>query len=555
MTEVSFSTSFKEKLNFGTTLLASGSIFAIVGSFMAWMSLGVLSVSGFSGDGKITAVAGLIALIFIVFIYSPEPKRSAVTSLLCFLSGLATIFTVTYDGTNLSRVGSTGQLFSANTGIGIYVVFLGGVLMAMGSIATFANINKENFYRLGSLAKQDLLKVVIMTLIAILTIGGAYAVARSKNDAKSSVNQPSAAVSPAPENEPEEKPILKVISKSARKEEYGSGLKIMGEMQNIGNVNAYGPKISVTLFSKGQVVATSKYGETPSMIPKDMVVPYTSSISNAPAYDEIRVEVEASNKSYQDYQYLTVLSQNPRVDDHSGYYSTLAVAGEVQNNSNNDIGGSMGGSQLFAWLVDASNNVVAVQTTYLEGEIKAGQKKPYEVSFSFGETAPDYKTMKVIGLGSISRKSGTSTSGNTQSSTAPGEQTSSDQGSYTNQTAAEDFVKTQQSGPTPMTPIDPSTTWRDDATLHVIHATPKTGNTSRGDFYYFFVDGNYIDSKEFTAGTLSDSIDDATFSVTYSVYKPGDPHCCPSGGKSTVRFQWDGSKLVTLDSMQGAMMS
>ena len=35
--------------------------------------------------------------------------------------------------------------------------------------------------------------------------------------------------------------------------------------------------------------------------------------------------------------------------------------------------------------------------------------------------------------------------------------------------------------------------------------------------------------------------------LSYPLYAPGDPHCCPTGGSRLVRFEWNGSAVVPLD--------
>jgi hypothetical protein len=129
--------------------------------------------------------------------------------------------------------------------------------------------------------------------------------------------------------------------------------------------------------------------------------------------------------------------------------------------------------------------------------------------------------------------------------------TQNNDGPYTSESAAEGYVQSQGS----MELISPDSTWNQHGTLHVLHATPQGGASYGGDYYYFFVDGNAIANEIFTSASSDSIVDSTTFSVTFNVYMPGDPHCCPSGGTSTVQFQWDGSQLVTMGSMQGAEMS
>jgi len=111
--------------------------------------------------------------------------------------------------------------------------------------------------------------------------------------------------------------------------------------------------------------------------------------------------------------------------------------------------------------------------------------------------------------------------------------------------SAESYVQTtsdQAGGPFQF--IGADSTWRPAATLHVLHATPAAAAGNGGDYYFFFVNGNLVGQFHF-AGAVSERTPDATsFTVTYHVYKPGDPQCCPTGGNATTTFRWDGSKLV-----------
>jgi hypothetical protein len=105
-----------------------------------------------------------------------------------------------------------------------------------------------------------------------------------------------------------------------------------------------------------------------------------------------------------------------------------------------------------------------------------------------------------------------------------------------------------------MTVFDPGATWHDGNTLHVIHGTPSESASYGGDFFYFFVDGLQVAEESFTSAVSSYTVDSTTFSVSFNVYLPSDPHCCPTGGQSTVQFNWDGGSLVTIGSMDGASM-
>ncbi|MCW3036324.1 MAG: serine/threonine protein kinase [Actinobacteria bacterium] len=118
-------------------------------------------------------------------------------------------------------------------------------------------------------------------------------------------------------------------------------------------------------------------------------------------------------------------------------------------------------------------------------------------------------------------------------------------GAYATIQSAETYAqsKSDQAGGT-FDFIGPDSTWRSSATLHVLHAMPAAAAGNGGDYFFFFVNGNPVGDFHFT-GAVGERAPDATsFAVTYGVYKPGDAHCCPSGGNATVTFRWDGSKLV-----------
>ncbi len=128
-------------------------------------------------------------------------------------------------------------------------------------------------------------------------------------------------------------------------------------------------------------------------------------------------------------------------------------------------------------------------------------------------------------------------------------------GPYTTIQTAEAYVSKQADTGFPFSFIGQDLTWRPAAILHVLHATPQGTASYGGDYYYFFVNGNPVGTRYFTQAVRETGVDPSTFSITYTVYKPGDPHCCPAGGQATVRFRWDGSRLSPLDPMPGATQS
>ena len=142
-----------------------------------------------------------------------------------------------------------------------------------------------------------------------------------------------------------------------------------------------------------------------------------------------------------------------------------------------------------------------------------------------------------------------------QASPPPGGQ-APQPGPYTTMQAAEQYVKAQPDGTSwPLQPqSDDATIWRQNAVLNVIQARIQNSTGGSGDYYFFFVNGNVVGQQMFTTGNpdLMGGTD-SSFLVRFEVYKPGDATCCPSGGESEVEFVWNGSKLVTNGSLQGAM--
>lgn len=129
-------------------------------------------------------------------------------------------------------------------------------------------------------------------------------------------------------------------------------------------------------------------------------------------------------------------------------------------------------------------------------------------------------------------------------------------GPYTTIQTAEAYVQTQSDvAGSSFQFLGPDLTWRPSATLHVLRATPSTAASYGGDYYFFFVDGNAVSRQYFTGAMSEQGLDATTFAVTYRVFRPGDAHCCPTGGTSTVRFRWNGSAVVALDPMPGATQS
>jgi len=124
-------------------------------------------------------------------------------------------------------------------------------------------------------------------------------------------------------------------------------------------------------------------------------------------------------------------------------------------------------------------------------------------------------------------------------------------GPYTTIQAAETYANSQTGAPFSFS----TASWQPGATLQVLHGTPSESAGYGGDFYFFFVNGHEVATRSFAQAMTSTLTSGTGFEVTFEVYKPGDPVCCPSGGQSTVQFSWNGSSLTTTGSLAGANLS
>lgn len=90
--------------------------------------------------------------------------------------------------------------------------------------------------------------------------------------------------------------------------------------------------------------------------------------------------------------------------------------------------------------------------------------------------------------------------------------------------------------------------WRPQRTLKVITAE-RDSATGRPEFAFFFAGGRLLgtDTAEPSAGvSFTERIDDTTVRLTYALYAPDEPMCCPSS-TADVRYRWDGDRLRPLD--------
>jgi LppP/LprE lipoprotein len=100
------------------------------------------------------------------------------------------------------------------------------------------------------------------------------------------------------------------------------------------------------------------------------------------------------------------------------------------------------------------------------------------------------------------------------------------------------------------TPEDPSD-YHPNQTLRVLIGVGANSNQGFDRLAFFFVDGRYIgtDSTQPSAQVSVVAQSDTEVTLAYSLYRSGDPLCCPGGGQAKVRFQLNNGQLQSLDSI------
>jgi len=97
-------------------------------------------------------------------------------------------------------------------------------------------------------------------------------------------------------------------------------------------------------------------------------------------------------------------------------------------------------------------------------------------------------------------------------------------------------------------------TYRTDTTLRVLIGVFKGSAASRAQQAFFFSGDNYLgtDTSEPSAGIQVVGQDDTQVTLRYTLFRKGEPLCCPTGGHTDVRFRLDNGKLQPLDAIPSA---
>jgi LppP/LprE lipoprotein len=94
-------------------------------------------------------------------------------------------------------------------------------------------------------------------------------------------------------------------------------------------------------------------------------------------------------------------------------------------------------------------------------------------------------------------------------------------------------------------------------TLRVLIGSRVGAGGAPVDQAFFFVNGRYIgtDAKQPSVDVKVVAQADTQITLAYSLYRRGDPPCCPRAGQARVRFVLDNGKLVALDAIPTASAS
>lgn len=96
--------------------------------------------------------------------------------------------------------------------------------------------------------------------------------------------------------------------------------------------------------------------------------------------------------------------------------------------------------------------------------------------------------------------------------------------------------------------IDGINTWNPSESLNVLIGA-CTGAEGYCKKAFFFYNGNYLGTDTSDPSSQISFVwrTNDTVALNYVLYHKEDPMCCPTAGAATVRFKWDGNKLVALD--------
>ncbi len=103
------------------------------------------------------------------------------------------------------------------------------------------------------------------------------------------------------------------------------------------------------------------------------------------------------------------------------------------------------------------------------------------------------------------------------------------------------------------TPLDTSV-YHADQTLRVLIGARSASANQPTRRAFFFNGSRYLgtDTADSSAQIRVSAQSDTEVTLSYGIYRTGDPVCCPRGGSRSVRFQLDMGRLSPLDPLPSA---
>lgn len=123
--------------------MIAGAIAAIVAAFLPWISAtavfaGSLSRNGLDGDGQITIVLGVVAVVLAVVALRGQPAPLAALVIVAGLGALIAVIGVIDYVDARNRIGDLTveerQLVAISIGAGLYLTIAAGVAVVVGAV-------------------------------------------------------------------------------------------------------------------------------------------------------------------------------------------------------------------------------------------------------------------------------------------------------------------------------------------------------------------------------------------------------------------------------------
>lgn len=369
-----------------TVLFLVGAALIAIGSFMPWAELssifGKISVSGNSGDGVITAIIGFAIIIVVslsVTLFNKNTKLKQYLPYIVYLLALGAVCTAIWDAARMPTTSS--ELAKISIGSGIYLIVVGGIISLASTVYSLSKTKSKNM----------LIATAAVFLVIVIAVG---IISRTQaeeysfgSELSSTTNATSGLFSNTQKEDSTDSNVdIQVLSKYLVKAPsyYSDYSYIRGELKNEGDNKTYIKDVTISLLSDDKVVASNEAIGTPNLIEEGEIIPFRAMINEAPEYDEIKVNVEASNSSYLDCSHLDIKSQSSRTGSNDKFF----ISGEVQNNSNQDYNNVT----IYAWLLNSSDQVVDIEDSHINS-LSSGNEKPFEIDFY---QAPSYQTIKTL---------------------------------------------------------------------------------------------------------------------------------------------------------------